>query len=97
MHTSGAGIYYVIFILLIAMTGWMIWQQSRQQKNRRQLQSSISVGDKVVTVGGWVGTVSEVREGELDLTVADGVMLTFLKSAIGGKYQGNASPTATTR
>ncbi len=93
MHTSGAGIYYVIFILLIAMTGWMIWQQSRQQKNRRQLQSSISVGDKVVTVGGVVGTVSEVREAEIALVVADGVTVTFLKSAIGGKYQGGTAPT----
>lgn len=93
MHTSGAGIYYVIFILLIAMTGWMIWQQSRQQKNRRQLQSSISVGDKVVTVGGVVGTVNEVREAEITLTVADGVTVTFMKSAIGGKYQGGTTST----
>ncbi len=92
MH-SGASIYYVIFVLLLAMTGWMIWQQSRQQKNRRQLQSSIAVGEKVVTVGGLVGTVSEVREAEIALTVADGVTVTFLKSAVGGKYQGGATPT----
>ncbi len=86
MH-SGASIYYVIFVLLIAMTGWMFWQQSRQQRARRQIQNSVSAGDKVVTMGGMIGTVEDVRETELTLKIADGVKIRVLKSAIGGKYQ----------
>lgn len=93
MHTHGTSIYWIFFILLIAMTAWMFWQQSRQQKGRRQLQGTISRGDRVVTVGGIIGTVDEVREDELVLTVADGVRIHILKKAIGGRYQGGSMPT----
>ncbi len=88
MHTThGTSIYWIFFVLLIAMTGWMFWQQSRQQRARRQIQNSVSTGDKVVTMGGMIGTVEDVRETELTLKIADGVKIRVLKSAIGGKYQ----------
>ena len=88
MHTThGTSIYWIFFVLLIAMTGWMFWQQSRQQRVRRQIQNSVSAGDKVVTMGGMIGTVEDVRETELTLKIADGVKIRVLKSAIGGKYQ----------
>lgn len=69
------------------MTVWMFWQQSRQQKNRRQVQSTVSRGDKVVTVGGMIATVEEVSDKELTLKIADGVKVRVLRSSIGGKYQ----------
>jgi preprotein translocase subunit YajC len=88
VHTThGTSIYWIFFVLLIAMTGWMFWQQSRQQRARRQIQNSVSTGDKVVTMGGMIGTVEDVRETELTLKIADGVKIRVLKSAIGGKYQ----------
>lgn len=88
MHTThGTSIYWIFFVLLIAMTGWMFWQQSRQQRARRQVQNSVSTGDKVVTMGGMIGTVEDVRDTELTLKIADGVKIRVLKSAIGGKYQ----------
>ena len=90
MH-SGTSIYWIFFLLLIAMTGWMFWQQSRQQKNRKQLQNSLERGQRVVTVGGVIGTVEEVRDNQLTLTIADGVKIHVLKSAIGGKYQEGSS------
>lgn len=88
MHTThSTSVYWIFFLLLIAMTAWMFWQQSRQQKSRRQLQSSIAPGEKVVTVGGVIGTVEEVHDGELTLRIADGVSIRVLRKAVGGKYQ----------
>lgn len=84
MH--GASIYWIFFLLLIGMTVWMFWQQSRQQKNRRQVQNSVVSGDRVVTVSGIIGTVEDVKERELVLRVADGVNIRVLRSAVGGKY-----------
>lgn len=69
------------------MMVWVFWQQSRQQKNRRQLQNSVAEGDRVVTLGGMIGTVKNVEENELTLSIADGVNIRILKSAIRGKYQ----------
>jgi preprotein translocase subunit YajC len=85
---GGIGGSYLIFLLLIvAMIVWMFTQQSRQQKQKRQMQASIAVGDRVVTVGGIVGTVRTVEDRGFQLEVADGVTLFVTKSAIGGRYQ----------
>ncbi len=62
-------------------------QQSRTQKNRQQLQNSLQKGDRVVTVGGVIGTVMQVDDRRVVLQIADGVRIDVLKTAIGGKYQ----------
>ncbi len=62
-------------------------QQSRTQKSRQQLQNSLQKGDRVVTVGGVIGTVMQVDERRVVLQIADGVRIDVLKTAIGGKYQ----------
>lgn len=87
--TSGGigGTYWIFFLLIIAMMVWMFTQQSRQQKQRKQMQASISTGDRVVTVGGIVGTVKEVTERGFKLEVADGVVISVVKSAIGSRVQ----------
>jgi len=88
-HTTGTSIYWVFFLLLIGMTGWMFWQQSRQQKTRKELQSSLKSGDRVVTIGGVIGTVRQVKDNQLVLEIAEGVRIHVLKSAIGSKYESN--------
>ncbi len=91
MTTHGTSVYWIFFILLIAMTAWMFWQQSRQQKNRRQLQSNIARGDEVVTVGGIIGTVEAISDDEVTLSVGNDVRIRVLRKAIGGKHQPSAS------
>ena len=87
MSHHGMSIYYIFFVLIIAMTVWMFWQQSKQQKNRKQLQNSISSGDRVVTMGGVIGTVDSVKDNELTLKIAEGVKIRVVRSAINGKYE----------
>ncbi len=62
-------------------------QQSRNQKNRQKLQSSLQKGDQVVTVGGVIGTVVQVDDKVLVLKISDDVRIKVLKTGIGGKYQ----------
>ncbi len=62
-------------------------QQSRNQKNRQQLQKSLQKGDRVVTVGGVIGTVVQVDDKRIVLQIADNVRIDVLKTAVGGKYQ----------
>lgn len=88
---KGTSIYWIFFLLLIAMTVWMFWQQSRQQKNRRQVQNAVQSGDRVLTSGGIIGTVEDVKDNELTLKIADGVKVRMVKTAINGKYQEGSS------
>ncbi|MCL4319085.1 MAG: preprotein translocase subunit YajC [Firmicutes bacterium] len=65
----------------------MFMQQSRNQKSRQQLQKSLQKGDRVVTVGGVIGTVVQVDDKRIVLQIADNVRIDVLKTAVGGKYQ----------
>jgi preprotein translocase subunit YajC len=88
-HAGSTSIYWIFFLLLLGMTGWMFWQQSRQQRARRELQAQLKAGDRVVTMGGIIGTVRQVKDNQLVLEIADGVRINVLKSAIGGRYEGS--------
>lgn len=47
------------FVLMIVMT---IIPQRKQKKKMEAMMSSITVGDKIMTIGGFVGTIIEVNE-----------------------------------
>lgn len=44
--------------------------------------ASINRGDQIVTVGGFLGTVREVRDDTFQIEIADGVRVRILKSAV---------------
>lgn len=87
MQSSG-GIYWVFFAAIVVMTGWMFFQQSKQQKKRKQLQGDLHRGDKIFTVGGMIGTISDVKDNHVVMEIAKDVKIEVLKTAVGGKYQG---------
>ncbi|TCB95286.1 preprotein translocase subunit YajC [Micromonospora zingiberis] len=74
-------------ILMIALLfGVMYFMMIRpQQKRRREaesMQSGLSVGDEVVTIGGLYGTVSGVEDDSVLLEVAPGVQTRYARPAI---------------
>ena len=56
----------------------------REKKKRDQLLGNIKKHDKVLTIGGVVGTVVEVKDAEIILKVDEtsNTRITFTKSAI---------------
>lgn len=62
----------VLFIML-GMVGLMIfmsWRTSKKDKARRmELMSSLATGDKILTTGGVIGTIVELRDDEVVLRV----------------------------
>jgi preprotein translocase subunit YajC len=71
------GIFY--FLILLPM--------NRRQKKVQEFQSSLKVGDKVITTSGIYGQVTRVSEKSVQVQVADRVRIEFARTAIGG-YQG---------
>ena len=53
--------------------------------------ASINRGDEIITIGGFMGTVREVREDSFQIEIAEGVRVRILKSAVQTK---RASTTA---
>jgi preprotein translocase subunit YajC len=62
----------------------MIRPQSKEKKRRAQLLAALKKNDRVVTVGGIVGTVLLVKGDEVTLKVdeSSNTKITFLRSAI---------------
>ena len=58
-----------------------------QRKRQRQLQETISnlkAGDRIVTTGGIIGTITMVRETSLLVRSADKSILEIARSAVAG-------------
>ncbi len=58
-----------------------------QQKRQRQLQETISqlkTGDRIVTTGGVIGTITTVRDTSFLIRSADKSILEIARSAVAG-------------
>lgn len=75
-------------ILLIAMLGvfyLMIWRgQSKEKKKKQDMLSAIGKNDRVMTIGGIIGTVVTVKEDEVVVKVDESTntKMTFTRRAI---------------
>lgn len=84
---TGSGAGGLTPILMIALLfGVMYFMMIRPQQKRRreaeQMQSALSPGDEVVTIGGLYGTVMEVDDETVRLEVAPGVQTRYARPAI---------------
>lgn len=77
----------IIFMVLIfaAFYFLLIRPQRKKQKEHGNLIESLQKGDKVVTIGGILGTIDSISEHEVILRVEGGNKLKMLKSSIAGK------------
>ncbi|PLR68261.1 MULTISPECIES: preprotein translocase subunit YajC [Bacillaceae] len=60
----------------------LIRPQQKQQKKVREMQDSLSKGDKIVTIGGLHGIVDSIDEEKVIVKAGDGSRLTFERRAI---------------
>lgn len=68
------GVFYVLLI-------------RPQQKRQRQLQETIAglkIGDRVVTTGGIIGTITTVKDSSFLIRSADKSILEIARSAVAG-------------
>ena len=80
------GLIQFLPILLIMGVFYMLLIRP-QQKRQRELQETISqlkAGDRVVTTGGIIGTITAVRDTSLLIRSADKSILEISRSAVAG-------------
>jgi preprotein translocase subunit YajC len=68
------GIFY--FIILLPM--------KRRQKKVQDFQSSLKVGDKIVTTSGIYGSITKLHDKSVQVQIADKVRIEVSRSAVGG-------------
>ena len=84
---QGGGSSMLIFIVLMfaAMYFLMIAPQRKRQKQHQKMITELKSGDKVVTIGGIFGTITNVKEKTFVLKLCDNTKVEFLKTAIAEK------------
>jgi preprotein translocase subunit YajC len=74
---------FVMFGLVIVIIYFlMIRPEQKKQKQRQALIGNLQKGDKVLTSGGIIGTVGNVKDKTVVLKVGEGTVIEFTKSAI---------------
>ena len=81
---GGMGSTLVMMVLMIAIFYFMLIRpENKRKKEAEQMRSSVKKGDKIVTIGGIVGTVVDVKENRIVIeTSADQVRIELEKWAI---------------
>lgn len=71
------------FVLILAIFYFvLIRPQIKAKKEQEILISSAKTGDRVITTGGIVGTIANVKDKTVLVKVADNVKIEVLKSAL---------------
>ncbi|NLJ74629.1 MAG: preprotein translocase subunit YajC [Firmicutes bacterium] len=72
------------FAIMAVMVYFMIIRpQQKQQKERQELLDSLKKGDRVVTIGGIYGELTNLKEDYVTLKIADKVEVQIARSGIG--------------
>jgi preprotein translocase subunit YajC len=85
---QGGLLSFVPFALVLAIFYFLILMpMQRRQKKVQEFQSSLKVGDKIVTTGGIYGQITRVNDKSVQVQIADKVRIEIARAAVGG-YQG---------
>jgi len=74
---------YVV-ILIVCFYFLMIRPQQKSKKSRKEMLSSLVVGDEIYTAGGILGSVTRIKNNTIWLKISDKCEIELLKSSIGG-------------
>jgi len=74
----------LIPLVLLAGFMWLLLIRPQQQRVRRQqaLLAALAVGDEVVTAGGIVGRIVRLDDDRMDMEIAPGVVVPFVRAAV---------------
>ena len=84
---QGGGSSMLMFVVLMfaAMYFLMIAPQRKRQKQHQKMLSELKTGDKILTIGGMIGTIANVKEKTFIVKLGDNNKVEFIKSAIQDK------------
>ena len=87
MFQGGLGALGGLVPMLLIIAVFYMLLIRPQQKRQRELQQTISqlkTGDRVVTTGGIIGTITAVRDTSFFIRSADKSILEIARSAVAG-------------
>ena len=75
--------YLLLFVAMAAIFYFLILRpQQRAKRAKAELMSALTEGSEILTVGGIYGTVIELRDEDMDLEIAEGVVMRIDRRAL---------------
>ncbi len=82
--TGSFGIFIPMILFFVILWFFMVRPQRKKDKETKQMRDNLVPGDRIVTIGGIVGTVLQVKEESVVIYVgSDKTKMEFKKWAIG--------------
>ena len=73
------------FVLMLGIFYFLVLRPMRQrQKKVADFQSSLKVGDRVITTSGIYGQITKLGDQSLKLQIADKITIEIARAAVGG-------------
>ena len=90
---AGMGSTIIMMVVMLGVFYFMLIRpENKRKKEAEQMRSAVKKGDEIVTIGGIVGTVVDVKEKNIVIeTGADQVRIEFEKWAISANYTATAA------
>ncbi|MGI6037577.1 MAG: preprotein translocase subunit YajC [Limnochordia bacterium] len=79
---AGLAQFTPFIFMMIVFYFLLIRPQQQQQKRRQELLASLKRGDKVITVGGIHGEITELRDDVITLRIAENVDIRVSRAGI---------------
>ena len=81
MSNSGIGQFIPLILIFVIFYFFLIRPQQKKVKEHKIMVENLKRGDKVITVGGIVGTIDRIVDGEkVEVEIAHNVKVEIIKS-----------------
>jgi preprotein translocase subunit YajC len=86
------GSLIVIVVLFVLFWVLLVRPQRRRGLEQRELLSSLEPGDEIVSTGGLFGVIKSVDGDELQVEIAEGLVVRMAKRAVAGLVERDEDP-----
>lgn len=83
---GSATMFLPLLLIILIMYIFMIRPQNKKQKEMQKMIAALKKGDKVVTIGGIHGTISQAKDKTVIVKVDDGTKIEFNRTAIASVF-----------
>ena len=80
--SGGIAAFLPFFLIMVIIYFLMIRPQTKRQKEKQNMLGALKKGDKVITIGGIHGKITDVKEDTFIIEVHGGNILKVEKTAV---------------
>ncbi|MCL2688883.1 MAG: preprotein translocase subunit YajC [Chitinispirillia bacterium] len=78
----GGNFMFIMIAMFVIIYFLMIRPEQRKQKGRQKMLSALKKGDKILTIGGIVAVITNVKDNTYMVKTGEGTVLEVTKSAV---------------